>query len=86
MQHDLFGSDNDLDLRSNFQHDLLRSNYILFDASRQKKYDDGKINVVSLPSQTLLQTNVFRKTVIFGVFALFRRNETVDLRLNLRAC
>ena len=39
-----------LDLRSNFQHDLSRSNYISFDASRQEKHDAGKINVMSLVS------------------------------------
>ena len=66
MQYDLFGSGHDLDLRSNFQNDLLRSNFISFDASKEEKHDAGKINVVSLLSQKLLQKNVFRKkTVIF---------------------
>ena len=61
MQHDLFGSGHDLDLRSNFQHDLSRSNYISFDAARQEKHDPGKINIVSLLSQKLLQKNFCRK-------------------------
>ena len=61
MQHDLFRSGHDLDLRSNFQDDLLMSNYISFDASRQEKHDAGKINVVALLSQKLLQKNYFRK-------------------------
>ena len=75
MQHDLFGSGHDLDLRSNFQHDLSRSNYIAFDDSRQDKHDAGKINVVALLSQKLLQKIYFRKkTVIFEVFALWRPN------------
>ena len=54
MQHDLFGSGHDLDLRSNSQHDFSRSNYISFDASRQEKHDAGKIGIVSLLSQKLL--------------------------------
>ena len=58
MHHDLFGSGHDLDLRSNFQHDFSRSNYISFDAARQETHDDGKRNVVSLLSQKLLQNNV----------------------------
>ena len=33
MQHDMFGSGHDLDLRSNFQPDLSRSFYISFDAA-----------------------------------------------------
>ena len=71
MKHDLFGSGHDHDLRLNFQRDLSRSNYISFDASRQEKHDAGKINVVPLLSQKLLQKNLFRKkTVIFLVFAL----------------
>ena len=75
MQHDLFGSGHDLDLRSIFQHDLSRSNYISFDASRQEKHDAGKINVMSLLIQKLLQKKTFsQKTVIFGVFALWGPN------------
>ena len=62
MQHDLSGSGHDLDLRSNFQHDFLRSNYISFDAARQEKHDDGKINIVSV------------KTAIFLVFAPWTPN------------
>ena len=59
MQHDLFRKGHDLDLRSNFQSDLLRSNYNSFDASRQEKHDAGKMNVVSLLSQKLLQKKTF---------------------------
>ena len=75
MQHDPFRSGHDLDLRSKFQHDLSRSNYISFDAARQYKHDASKINIVSSLSQKLLQKNVYRKkTVIFGVFAPWRPN------------
>ena len=70
MQHDLFGSGHDLDLGSNFQHDPLRLNYISFDAYKQAKYDAGKINVVSLLSQKLLQKNLFRKKRLFLEFLL----------------
>ena len=84
MQHDLFGSGHDLDLRSNFQHDLSRrSNYISFDAAQQEKHDAGKSNVVSLLRQKLLQKNVFRKkTVNFGV--LLPGGKIVDGRSHLR--
>ena len=72
MQCDLFGSGHDLDLRSNFQNDLSRSNYISFDTSRQEKHYAGKINVVALLSLKLLQNSYFckKKMIIFGVFAL----------------
>ena len=79
MQHDLFGSGHDLDLWSNFQNDYSRSNYISFDASRQEKHDAGKINVVALLSQKLLQTNYFRKKRLFLEF-LLSVDHTVDLR------
>ena len=51
MQHELFRSGHDLDLRSNFQHNLLRSNNSSFVASRQKEHDAGEMNVVPLQSQ-----------------------------------
>ena len=68
MQHDLFGSGHELDLRSNFQNDLSRSNYISFDAARQEKHDDGKTSIVSLLNQKLLQKNVCRKKLLFWSF------------------
>ena len=74
MQHDLFRSGHDLDQRSNFPNDLLRSNYSSFDASQKEKYDAGKVNVVSILSQKLLQKTFFAKTAIFRVFALWRPN------------
>ena len=79
MQYDLFGSGHDLDLRSNFQHDLSMSNYTSFDASRPEKHDAGKINVVSLLSQKLLQKNVNRKKTLFFEF-LLPGGQTVDFR------
>ena len=85
MQHDLFESGDleiDLDLRSNFQHDLSRSTYISFDVSRQEKHDAGKINV-SLLSQKLLQKN-FSQNLFLE--CLLSGGQTVDLRLNLRTC
>ena len=68
MQHDLFGPGHDLDLRSNFQHDLSRSNYISFDAAGQEKHDAGKINIVSSLSEKLLQKDVCRKNSYFWSF------------------
>ena len=83
MHHDPFGSGHGLDLRSSFEHDFLRSNYCSFDVPRQKKYDAGKINVVLLLSQKLLQKNVFRKNGYFCLFVF--GDQTVDLRSNPRA-
>jgi len=74
MQHDPFRSDHDLDLRSNFQYDLSRSTNSSFDASRREEHDAGKSNVMALMSQKLLTKKLFRKTAIFGVFALWRLN------------
>ena len=85
MQYDLSLSGHDLDLRSNFQNDLLMSNYGLFDASQNEKYDSGKMNVVSLLSQKLLEKNLFRKKRLFLEFLLYGA-QTIDLRSNLRAC
>ena len=85
MQHDLFGSGHDLDLRSNFQHDLSRSNYISFDAVWQEKHDAGKRNIVSLLSQKVLQKNVCRKKCYFWSFCSLAGGQTVDLRSNLSA-
>ena len=45
MQHDLFRSVHDLDMRSHFQNDLLRSYYSSFDASQTEKYDAGTVNL-----------------------------------------
>ena len=83
MQRDLIRSGHDLDVRSNLQHDLSRSNYISFDAARQEKHDTGKISIVSLLSQKLLQKNVCRKKLQFLEF-LLPGGQTVDLRSNLR--
>ena len=81
MQHDFFGSSHDLDLRSNFKHDLSWSNYTSLDASRQEKHHAGKINVVSLLSQSCYRKKT--KKTLFLEF-LLSRGHTVDLRLNLR--
>ena len=84
MQHDLFGSGHDIDLRSSFQLDPSRSNYISFDAAWQEKHDAGNRNVVSLLSQKLLQKKtVYRKKPLCFTF-LLPGGQTVDLRSNLR--
>ena len=46
MHHDLFRSGHDLELRSKFPNDLLRSNYNSFDASQQEQHDVGEMNDV----------------------------------------
>ena len=50
----LFRSGYDLELRSNFQNDLLRSTNGSNDASWQEEHDAGKINDVPFLSQKLL--------------------------------
>ena len=48
MHHDLFWSLCDLDLRSNFDLDLSRSNHISFEASQREKHDDVIADFLSL--------------------------------------
>ena len=74
MQHDLFRRGHDLDLMSNFQNDLLMSNYSSFDASRQEKHDAVNMNVVLFLSQKLSQKkktffakHVFKTSIIPGL-------------------
>ena len=71
MQHDLLRSGYHLDLRSNFQHDLLRSIYSTFHASWQEEHDAGNMNIVPLLSNKLLQKLFSVKTGYFTVFALW---------------
>ena len=59
VQHYLFRTGHDLDLRSNFQNDLLRSNYSSLDASSQDNHNAGKMYVMSLLSLKLLQKKTF---------------------------
>ena len=70
MQHDLFGSGYDLDLRSNFHHDL------------QEKHDAGQIKVVSLLSQKLRQKRLSQKRLFLEFF--LSGGQTVEIIQNLR--
>ena len=81
VQHDLFGSGHDLDLRSNFQHDLSRSTDSSFDASWREEHDAGKIKCVQGLSQKLLQKQRFIKKKLA---ILAPGVKTVDGRSNLR--
>ena len=83
MQHDLFGSGHDLDLRSNFQHDLSRATDSSFDASWREEHDAGKIKFVQGLSQKLLQKQSFRKHRLFWQF-LPPGGKTVEGRSNPR--
>ena len=75
MQHDLFGSGHDLDLRSNFKHDLSMPNYMSFNASRQEKHDAGNRSVMFFSeSKVITEKTFFAKTAIFGIFAPWRSN------------
>ena len=53
MQHDLFWSLHDLDLRSNFDLDISRSNHIYFEASLQEEHDDAIADFLSLLVQKI---------------------------------
>ena len=53
MQHDLFRSLRDLDLRSNFDLDFSRSIHISFEPSLREKHDDVITDSLSLLVQTL---------------------------------
>ena len=54
MQHDLFGSLRDLDLRSNPEVDLSRSSYISKDSPSRDKHDGTNTILPSLKLQSLL--------------------------------
>ena len=71
MQHDLSGSGHGLDLRSNFQHGLLKSTYSSFDASRQEKHNAGNMNVVPLLSQKSFQKKTFFAKTAISELLLF---------------
>ena len=60
MQHDLFWSLPDLDLRSNFGLDLSRSNNIFFEASLREKHDDAVADSLSLSVQKGIRGIIFR--------------------------
>ena len=64
-----FQSGHDLDITSNFQHDLFRSNYGSFDTSRREEHDAVKMDVLPLPSHTL-RRKMFSKNSYFLAFAL----------------
>ena len=83
MQHDLFGSGHDLDLRSNFQHDLSRSNYISFDAARQEKHDAGKNKYCAFTESKVITEKRLSQKLLFLEF-LLPGGQTVGLRSNLR--
>ena len=59
MQHDLFWSLRDLDLRSNFYLDFSRSNHISFEASIREKHDDVFADSLSLLAQKLFVKEYF---------------------------
>ena len=67
------------------QINLLKSNYSPFDAPQEGKYDGSKINAVCLLSPMLLQKTFFLQKRLFLEF-LLPIAQTIDLRLNLRAC
>ena len=67
-----FSDQDHLDLRSDFQHDLLRSTYSSFDAPRQEEHDAVRMNVMPQMSQVITENRLllFLKKSIFRVFPL----------------
>ena len=61
VHHDLFRPLRDLDLRSNFKIDLLRSNDIPFDSSRQDKHDGAIVIALACEYQKLFPKNYFAR-------------------------
>ena len=55
----------DLDLRSNFEIDLLRSKYTCFDSSRREKHDGITIIVITLKMKKLFAKNYFAQNNFF---------------------
>ena len=65
MQHDLFWSLRDLDLRSNFDLDLSWSKYIYFEASPREKHDCAIADSLSLLVQKLFVKEYFSSNSYF---------------------
>ena len=57
MQHELFGTPRDLDLRSNADIDLSRSSYIWFDAPSPEKHDG--VRIIFLSSESNMLSSIF---------------------------
>ena len=70
MHDDLLRSPLDLDLRSNFAIDLLRSTSIPFDAPRQEKHNDISMITLALIAEKLLQKNCSLKTQHLFLFCI----------------
>lgn len=68
MQHDRLWSKLDIDLKSNFEFDLLRSCYIYFDSSQRDKNDDTNIFSVRMILHRLLAEKCFDLKQHFFIF------------------
>ena len=65
MQHELFRSLRDLDLMSNFDLDISRSNHIPFEAPLREKHDDVIADSLSLLVQKLFVKEYFTRSSYF---------------------
>ena len=74
MQHDLLRSLRDLDLRSNFEVDLSRSNYIWFDSPRRDKHDGIHIIAVYLKQKSYSRKKISLKNNNFDFGDLWSLN------------
>ena len=71
MQHDLFGSGHDLDLRSNFEIDFSRSNYTSVKADFHEKHDGIKTSSISFSDKMLLAKTFFLILSFFKFYDLW---------------
>ena len=67
VHHDLFRSLRDLDLRSNFKIDLLRSSDIPFDSSRRDKHDGAIVIALACEYQKLFAKTLLLENNIFEI-------------------
>ena len=74
MQHDLFWPLCDLDLGSNFDLDLSRSNHISFEASLREKHDDVIAGYLSFLFKSDSWKDISPETAILTIFDLGRLN------------
>ena len=82
MQHDLFWSLRNLDLRSYFDLYLSRSDHISFEASLREKHDDVIADSLSLLVQSYLWKNISPVTSILTICDLWSLNLWPEVTFN----
>ena len=74
MQHDLFWSLRDIDLRPNFDLHLSKSNHTSLESSLREKDDDAIADSLSLSIEKLFLKEYFTRNSYFTIFNLWRLN------------